>query len=58
MKKFYRSKSDQYIGGVCGGLGEYTGIDPIIWRAVFIFAPGTFWAYLFILLFTKEGENV
>jgi phage shock protein PspC (stress-responsive transcriptional regulator) len=22
--------------GVCGGLGEYTGIDPTLWRAAFI----------------------
>jgi phage shock protein PspC (stress-responsive transcriptional regulator) len=24
------------IGGVCGGLAGYTGIDPVLWRAGFI----------------------
>lgn len=36
MKKLYRSRDDRKIAGICGGLGEYTGIDPTIWRVVFI----------------------
>lgn len=36
MKKFYRSATDKSIGGVCGGLGEYTDIDPFWYRLVFI----------------------
>jgi phage shock protein PspC (stress-responsive transcriptional regulator) len=24
------------LGGVSGGLAEYTGIDPVIWRAAFV----------------------
>jgi phage shock protein PspC (stress-responsive transcriptional regulator) len=24
------------LGGVCGGLAEHTGIDPLLWRAGFI----------------------
>jgi phage shock protein PspC (stress-responsive transcriptional regulator) len=27
MKKLRRSRSDKYIFGVCGGLGEYLNID-------------------------------
>jgi phage shock protein PspC (stress-responsive transcriptional regulator) len=54
MKTFYRSSSDNYIAGICGGLGEYTGIDPLIWRAIFLFAPGTFWIYMFIWFFSQE----
>jgi phage shock protein C len=43
-KRLYRSSSDKVIAGVCGGLGEYFDIDPIIWRIVFIFLlmPGGF----------------
>jgi phage shock protein C len=24
------------IGGVCGGLAEYSGIDPLLWRVGFV----------------------
>ena len=24
------------IAGVCGGLGEYTRLDPTIWRIIFV----------------------
>lgn len=34
-KKLYRSRTDRIIGGVCGGLGKYFDIDPIIFRIVF-----------------------
>jgi phage shock protein C len=35
-KKLYRSKTDRIIFGICGGLGEYFEIDPIIFRILFI----------------------
>ena len=36
MKKLERSRKSNVIGGVCGGLGEYFNIDPIIFRIAFI----------------------
>jgi phage shock protein C len=35
-KKLYRSRSNRVISGICGGLGEYLNIDPIIFRVVFV----------------------
>jgi phage shock protein C len=35
-KRFYRSRSDRKIAGVCGGLAGYFGIDPVIPRLVWI----------------------
>ena len=32
MKKLERSRESCVIGGVCGGLGEYFNIDPVIFR--------------------------
>jgi phage shock protein C len=32
MKRMYRSRKDRKIAGVCGGLAEYFGIDPVIPR--------------------------
>ena len=34
MKKFYRSKKNRWLTGLCGGLGEYFGIDANIVRLV------------------------
>ncbi|PID30791.1 PspC domain-containing protein [Candidatus Saccharibacteria bacterium] len=35
-KRLYRSQTDKKIAGVCGGLGDYTDIDPTIWRLIFV----------------------
>lgn len=43
-KKLYLSNTDKKIGGVCGGIGEYLGIDPTLVRLALIilmFAFGT-----------------
>ena len=31
-----RSGNDSMLGGVCGGLAEYTGIDTVLWRVGFV----------------------
>lgn len=35
-KKIYRSRTDKVIGGVCGGLGKYFEIDPVLIRVIFV----------------------
>lgn len=42
-KKLYRSRTERVVFGVCGGLGKYFNIDPILFR------------FLFILLFLADG---
>jgi phage shock protein PspC (stress-responsive transcriptional regulator) len=37
-KRLYRSRSDAMIGGVCGGLGSYLNVDPILFRLLFVLA--------------------
>ncbi len=32
MRNLRRSSTDRVIAGVCGGLGRYTGLDPVIFR--------------------------
>ena len=32
MNRLYRSRSDAVIAGVCGGLGHYFNIDPVVVR--------------------------
>lgn len=33
----YRSETDKVVGGVCGGLGEYLEVDPVLIRLIWIF---------------------
>ena len=40
QKKLYRSRSNRILFGLCGGLGEYLGVDPVIIRLVWLFVPG------------------
>jgi phage shock protein C len=37
IKRLYRSNKDRLLGGVCGGIAEYLGIDPISVRLAWVF---------------------
>ena len=37
MKRLYRSEDDKVLGGVMGGVAEYTEIDPVIIRILAVF---------------------
>jgi len=39
-RRLYRSRSNRWLGGVCGGLAEYFNIDPLIIRLLFLFIIG------------------
>jgi phage shock protein C len=57
-KKLYRSLIDRKIAGVCGGLGQYFGIDPTLVRLLFvlglIFVGGTLLAYVILAIVIPE----
>ena len=36
MKQLYKSSTNRKVAGVCGGIGEYLGIDPTIVRLGFV----------------------
>jgi len=38
LNKIYRSKDNRILSGVCGGIGEYFNIDPVIVRLLWILA--------------------
>lgn len=38
VRRLTRSSHDRVIAGVCGGLADYTGIDPIVFRIGFVVA--------------------
>lgn len=35
-KKLYRSEKNKIIAGICGGIGEYLDVDPVIVRLVWV----------------------
>lgn len=44
VKRLYRSGKDKVLGGVCGGIAEYLGVDPVLIRliwAIAVFFYGT-----------------
>ena len=36
VKRLYRSRNNNRVAGVCGGLGKYFGIDPVIIRVIWV----------------------
>jgi len=55
-KKLYKSKDNKIIAGVMGGLGEYFGVDPVLFRVGYLLLavftaifPGIV-AYIFMAL--------
>jgi phage shock protein C len=60
-RRLYRSTHDHMVGGVCGGLAEYFGLDPVLVRLGFVavtLAGGAgVLAYLILWLVVPEGEG-
>lgn len=38
MKRLYKSRNNRMLSGVCGGLGEYLGVDPTLIRLLYLFS--------------------
>ena len=63
MKKLYRSRSDEMIAGICGGLADYFEIDPTIIRLLFVLllfaGTGGFWIYIILwIVMPLQPENI
>jgi len=58
-KQLRRSRSDRWLAGICGGLGEFFGLDPLWFRLLFVIlglpggVPGVL-IYLIMLLVIPE----
>jgi phage shock protein C len=61
-KRLYRSKRDRMLGGVCGGLGNFFTIDPVLIRLMWVvsfFAVGVgFLAYIIAWIIVPEEPGV
>ncbi len=60
-KKFYRSRKDRKLAGVCAGIGEYFDVDPVLIRLLWIFftlaGGGGLLAYLIAWLVVPEDPG-
>ncbi len=53
-----RARVDRWIGGVCGGVARFTGLDSWVWRLIFtvlflVFGSGVF-LYILLWIFVPE----
>ena len=59
-KRLLRSNTNSVIGGVCGGIGDYFNIDPVIARIIFvitaIFGAG-FLVYIILWIMMPEANR-
>ena len=60
MKQLYKSNTNKKVAGVCGGIGEYLGIDPTIVRLGFValslLAGGGLAVYIIAAIIMPERE--
>jgi phage shock protein C len=59
-KILYRSRTNRQVAGICGGLGDFFGIDPTIVRLLFVF--GVIFGYgvlliLYLVMFIVVPEE-
>jgi len=57
-----RSRSDRWLGGVCGGLAEATGLDNWVWRLIFavllLFGGAGLIIYLLMWIFVPTDSDI
>jgi phage shock protein C len=58
VNRLRRSRSDRWIGGVCGGIAVITGVESWIWRLILVamafFAGTGVLLYLLLWIFVPE----
>ena len=55
-----RSSADRWIGGVCGGLASFTGMDSWLWRLFFALTllAGGIGFFMYLLLWILVPQDV
>jgi len=63
-KKLYRNTTNKVFAGICGGLGEYFDIDPVlirlIWLLIVVFTgifPGAVVYIIAIFIIPKQSRS-
>ena len=62
IKKLFRNPDDQVLGGVCGGIAAYFGVDPTLIRILFVvsifFGGAGFIAYIVLWIITPQAVTL
>lgn len=64
LHELRRSRTDRILGGVCGGLGQYTGLPAWTWRVLFCLTMLSFgfglllYALLWLFIPLQQGASV
>lgn len=53
-RKLRRSRTDRMLAGVCGGLGEFLGVSPVLVRILFLFVPSNLLVYILCAIIIPE----
>ncbi|MBQ8493604.1 MAG: PspC domain-containing protein [Alistipes sp.] len=57
-RRLRRSRYNRIVAGVCGGLGNYMGLDPVVVRLavvlLMLFAGMSLWVYIIMWLLIPE----
>jgi phage shock protein C len=60
-KRLYRSRMDRKLAGVCGGIGAYFNVDPVLIRLLWVFftlaGGGGLLAYIIAWLVVPESPE-
>lgn len=40
VRRLTKSRTNRVLTGLCGGIGEYLNVDPVLVRLVWLFLPG------------------
>lgn len=60
MKRLMKSRENKMICGVCGGIGEYLGVDPtvvrVLWVVFSIFGGAGLLAYILAAIIIPEDK--
>ncbi len=60
-KRLYKSNENKIIGGVCGGIAEYFGIDPTLVRLIWVLfcamGGSGFLAYIIAAIIIPAGPQ-
>ena len=57
-KRLFRSRRNRMISGVCGGVGEYFNIDPVIVRVLAVVLPVSLIGYIIAIIVIPENPEM
>lgn len=58
LKRLMKASKGKVLFGVCEGIANFFGINPLIVRILFIVIPGSVLVYILLAAFLKTDESL